>query len=119
MKIQNWREVKATKPADGITMRILCGPDEKAPNFVMRHFEFEPGAAMPFHAHPWEHEFYVLEGKGALKTSGGELPMETGDSAVVLPNEMHSLMNTSKEGMRVICMVPLVDGKMPTAPGTK
>jgi quercetin dioxygenase-like cupin family protein len=117
MKIQNWRQVQATKPAAGVTMRILAGPAEKAPTFVMRHFEFEPGAAMPFHAHPWEHEFFVLEGKGKLRISGGkELPLEIGDAAVVLPNEQHSVMNPNKEILRIICLVPLVDGKMPTAP---
>ena len=119
MKIQNWRQVKTSKPAAGVTMRILVGPDEKTPNFVMRHFEFEPGAAMPFHKHPWEHEFYVLEGKGKLKTADKELPLEVGDAALVMPDEMHSVMNPTKDILRIICLVPLVDGNMPTAPGTK
>jgi quercetin dioxygenase-like cupin family protein len=115
MKIQNYRNVQATKPAAGITMRVIAGPAEKAPNFVMRHFEFEPGAAMPFHAHPWEHEFFVLEGKGVIKTEGKDLPLEKGDAAVVLPNELHSVRNPNKEKLSIICLVPLVDGKMPVA----
>jgi len=119
MIIHNYKKVNATHPADGITMRVIVGPAEKAPNFVMRHFEFEPGAAMPYHAHPWEHEFYVLEGKGFIKTKDGDKPIEKGDAAVVLPNEMHSVQNPGKEKMSIICLVPLVDGKMPTAPGTK
>jgi quercetin dioxygenase-like cupin family protein len=119
MKVQNWQKVKATKPADGVTMRILCGPEEKAPTFVMRHFEFEQGAAMPFHAHPWEHEFFVIDGKGVIRTSGKEMPLEKGDSALVMPNEMHSVSNPNKETLRIICLVPLIDGKMPTAPGVK
>jgi quercetin dioxygenase-like cupin family protein len=119
MIIHNWQKVKATKPAEGVTMRILAGPDEKAPTFVMRHFEFEPGAAMPFHKHPWEHEFYVLEGSGYIRTDSGNKPVQTGDAAVVLPNEMHSVVNSSQNIMRIICLVPLIDGKMPTAPGTK
>jgi quercetin dioxygenase-like cupin family protein len=119
MKVQNWKKVNETKPATGVTMRILCGPEEKAPNFVMRHFEFEPGAAMPFHAHPWEHEFFVIDGKGVIKTTGKDLPLEKGDAALVLPNEMHSVSNPNQETLRIICLVPLVDGKMPTAPGVK
>ena len=116
MKIQNYTKVPATKPAAGITMRVIAGPAEKAPNFVMRHFEFEPGSAMPFHAHSWEHEFFVLEGKGFIKTVSGNMPIEKGDAAVVLPNEMHSVQNPGKEKMSIICLVPLVDGKMPTTP---
>ncbi len=119
MKIQNYRQVSATKAAPGVTMRVICGPAEKAPNFVMRHFDFEPGAAMPFHKHPWEHEFFVLEGKGFIKTAEGNLPVEKGDTALVLPNEMHSVQNPGKEKMSIICLVPLVDGKMPMATETK
>jgi quercetin dioxygenase-like cupin family protein len=119
MKIQSYKQVKETQAAPGVKMRIVCGEAEKAPNFVMRHFEFEPGAAMPFHKHPWEHEFFVLEGKGTIKTDKGELPVNTGDSALVLPNEMHSVRNPNKEILRIICLVPMIDGKMPVASAPK
>ncbi len=119
MIIHNWREVKTTHPMDGVTMRILCGPDEQAPTFVMRHFEFEPGAAMPYHKHPWEHEFFVLEGKGHIRTEKGDKPIKQGDAAVVLPDEMHSVVNANDGIMRIICLIPLVDGKMPVTPGVK
>ena len=119
MKIQNYKQVKETRAAPGVMMRIICGEAEKAPNFVMRHFEFEQGAAMPFHKHPWEHEFFVLEGKGIIRTSNGELPVKVGDVALVFPNEMHSVMNPNKETLRIICLVPLVNGKMPTAPSAE
>ena len=52
---------------------------------------------------------------GVIKTAGGDMPIEKGDAAVVLPNEMHSVRNTGKEKMSIICLVPLVDGKMPVA----
>ena len=119
MKIQNYKQVKEVKAAPGVTMRVICGPAEKAPTFVMRHFEFEQGAAMPFHAHPWEHEFFVLEGRGVIRAKGKELPVEKGDAALVLPNELHSVMNPNKEILRIICLVPLVDGKMPVAPAVE
>jgi quercetin dioxygenase-like cupin family protein len=113
MKIQNYRQVKGIKTNPGVTMHIVAGTDEKAPNFVMRVFEIEPGSATTLHSHAWEHEFFVLEGKGVVKSSGKELPIQAGDAAMVLPNEQHSVMNTQKEMLRVICVVPLVDGKMP------
>ena len=115
MIIHNYKQVKTVDAPPGVTMRIVCGVEEKVPNFVMRHFEFEPGAAMPFHKHPWEHEFFVLEGQGVIKTKDGDKPIQKGDAAVVLPNELHSVRNTSQEKLAIICLVPLVDGQMPVA----
>src|SRR4030043_57912 len=113
MKIQNYRQVKAIAAAPGVTMRIVAGPAEKAPTFVMRIFEIEPGSATPLHTHPWEHEVFTFEGKGVLLSGGKEIPLKEGDAAVVLPNEQHSFKNTGKEMLRMICVGPLVEGRRP------
>jgi quercetin dioxygenase-like cupin family protein len=39
-----------------------------------------------------------------------------GDAVMVLPNEQHSFMNAGKDMLRIICVVPLVEGKMPGMP---
>lgn len=113
MKIQNYKDVSGVEVAPGAVRRILAGPDEGAPNFVMRLFEIEPGGGTPHHTHPWEHELFVVEGKGVLKSGNAERPVAEGDTVMVLPGEQHGILNTSKELLRVICVVPLVDGKMP------
>ena len=118
MKIQNYRQVKAITAAPGVTMRIVAGTAEKAPTFVMRVFEIQSGSATPLHAHPWEHEVFVLGGKGVVRSAGKETPVQEGDAAMVLPNEQHSFLNTGKDMFRMICVVPLVDGKMPGMPAT-
>lgn len=116
MKVQNYREVKGIAAAPGVTMRIVAGPAEKAPTFVMRVFEIEPNCATPLHTHPWEHEVFTLEGKGVLRSGNKGIPLKEGDAAVVLPDEQHSFKNVGKEMLRMICVVPLVDGKMPGMP---
>ena len=118
MKIQNYRQVKGISAAPGVTMRVVAGPAEKAPTFVMRVFEIQSGSATPLHAHPWEHEIFVLAGKGVVRSVGRETPMQEGDAAMVLPNEQHSFLNIGKDMFRLICVVPLVDGKMPGMPAT-
>ena len=56
MKIHSdYREVEGHEEAHGAEMRVVIGPEENAPNFVMRVFELQPGAASPYHTHPWEH----------------------------------------------------------------
>ena len=113
MKIQNYRQVEGMEAAPGVVMRVVAGPAEGAPTFVMRVFEIQPGSATPHHSHPWEHEVFVLSGNGALKSGDTEKPLVEGDAAVVLPDEPHSFANAGDDILRVICVVPLVDGKMP------
>jgi quercetin dioxygenase-like cupin family protein len=116
MKVQNYRQVKGIKAAPGVNMRVVAGPAEKAPTFVMRVFEIEPGSNTPHHAHTWEHEMFVVKGRGTLKSGSTETPLKEGDAVTVLPNEPHGVFNTGKEMLTMICVVPLVDGKMPGMP---
>jgi quercetin dioxygenase-like cupin family protein len=118
MKVQNYRQVNVIKAAPGVTMRVVAGPAEGAPTFVMRVFEIQSGSSTPFHAHPWEHEVFVVAGKGILRCEGRETPLMEGDAVVVLPNEQHSFLGIGRETFRLICVVPLVDGKMPGSPAT-
>ena len=118
MKIQNYRQVKAIAAAPGVTMRVVAGPAEKAPTFVMRVFEIQPGSATPHHAHPWEHEMFIIKGQGTLKSGNTEKPLKEGDAVTVLPDEQHGVFNTGKDLLTMICVVPLVDGKMPGMPAS-
>jgi quercetin dioxygenase-like cupin family protein len=113
MKVQNYRDVEGIKAAPGVKMHIVAGTAEKAPTFVMRVFEIEPGSNTPHHTHPWEHEMFVVKGRGMLKSGGTERPLREGDAVTVLPGERHGVFNTGKDMLTMICVVPLVDGKMP------
>jgi quercetin dioxygenase-like cupin family protein len=66
MKIQNYRQVKGKEELPGVMMHVVAGPDDGVPNFVMRVFELEPSSATPFHTHPWEHEVFIISGKGMV-----------------------------------------------------
>jgi len=51
-------------------------------------------------------------------SGNSETPIEEGDTIMVLPDEPHNFVNTGKDILRIICVVPLVDGKMPGLPVT-
>ena len=55
--------------AAGCRVRWLIGEGDKAPNFAMREFEVAPGGHTPKHFHDYEHEVYVLAGKGTSSTA--------------------------------------------------
>jgi quercetin dioxygenase-like cupin family protein len=114
MKIHNYRQVRPEPVAPGVAMRVVAGPAEGAPTFVMRVFEIQSGSSTPLHAHPWEHEVFVLEGRGILRgEKGRETPLMEGDAVLVTPDEPHSFLGIGRGTFRLICVVPLVDGKMP------
>ncbi len=71
----------------------------------MRLFEIDPGGSSPFHSHAWEHEVFVLEGKGILK---GECDQEFRDGDVIFipPNETHQLKNIGTKPVKFICLIP-------------
>lgn len=118
MKVQNYRQVTGMKAAPGVTMRIVAGTGEGAPTFVMRVFEIEPGCATPHHTHHWEHEMFIIKGEGTLKSGNTEILLREGDAVMALPDEKHGVFNTGKSLLTMICVVPLVDGKMPGMPAS-
>jgi quercetin dioxygenase-like cupin family protein len=42
---------------------VVIGKQDGAQNFSMRVFEIAPGGHTPKHAHPWEHEMFIMRGK--------------------------------------------------------
>ncbi len=91
----------------GVKKRVLIGPRQGAPRFVMRHFTLAPGGYSPEHVHPWEHEVYVLSGKGRVRMSDGAAELGAEDFAFVPPMEKHQFLNASDEPFEFICVVPL------------
>src|SRR3989304_1206941 len=119
MKVQNYRDVKGIQGAPGGVMALAPGPAEGAPPYVMRLFEIQPGSATPHHAHPWEHELFMVSGEGALVSGDTTKPLKPGDAITVLPDELHSFRNAGTGVMTMVCTVPLVGGVMPGMPPAK
>jgi quercetin dioxygenase-like cupin family protein len=105
------REVPAVRLDDGeavrgATKRVLIGPEQGAPNFVMRLFTLDEGGYSPHHSHAWEHEIYILSGKGTAVSAKGEAAIGTGDFIYVPPNETHQLRNAGSDPLEFLCLVP-------------
>lgn len=112
MKIGKSLDVDPVTCDDGKTVRnaqkrVLIGAAEGAANFVMRHFTIDPEGHSPYHTHPWEHEVYVLAGKGEVRFAGGATAVAPGDFAYVPPTDEHQFVNTGDEPFEFICVVPM------------
>ena len=93
--------------AIGVQMKQLITQREGAPNFAMRLFEVRPGGHTMTHSHDWEHEVFVLAGRGEVRTQQGPVPIAEGDAVFVPGGEMHNFANTGEEPLRFLCMIPL------------
>jgi len=92
--------------ANGCRVRWLIGEADGAPNFAMRQFEVVAGGHTPRHAHPYEHEVFVLEGEGVVCEGDVEHPLRQGDVVFVEPDEIHQFRNTSDAPMKFLCLIP-------------
>ncbi len=112
MKITNLERIEKTRMAmEGVKdvwKQVPISKADGSPNFSFRVFTIEPGGHTPYHAHPFEHLNYVMDGEGAVvMESGEERPVQKGDFALVMPGEKHQYKNVSpNKPMVMICAVP-------------
>lgn len=105
--VKEWKEVEPEEMLEGVKIRWLIGKELNPPNFYLRLFEVEPGKATPYHQHDWEHESFILEGKGAIKNPEGELQhFEPGYFIYIPPNVKHQFVNLGDTVLKFICIIP-------------
>jgi quercetin dioxygenase-like cupin family protein len=108
MKKVSREDVKGTSPegTKGVDFRPLIAENVGPPNFHLRVFDIEPGGHTPKHRHAWEHEVYIISGRGKISLETGDVPLVDGDAVFVEPNEAHQFVNDGDGSMRMICVVP-------------
>ena len=110
MKVVHYETLASTLIEDpaaaGVTKRVAIGPDDGAPNFVMRVFTVEPGGHTPKHRHPFEHEVFFYAGKGEVFYEGETHPVGPGFVAFVPADTLHQFVNTGSEPLVFVCVVP-------------
>ncbi len=89
----------------GVTKRIAVGPQDGYDGY-MRVFTIQAGGHTPYHAHPWFHTNYVLEGEGKVVLEGTENPVKAGSVAYIEGGKKHQFVNTGTAPLRFICLVP-------------
>ncbi len=92
--------------ANGVSMRMLIGPEDSAPNFHMRHFTVQPGGHTPHHEHDYEHEVLILSGAAVVKSAAGDRSAARHDVVFVPANEKHQFVNDGDQPLEFICLIP-------------
>ena len=110
MKHVHYTDVELEVPNEEGTkylkVRWLISKKDGAENFAMRLFEIQPGGYSPLHQHGWEHEVFLLEGKGVRRDKNSEKSIKQGDVFFIPSMEWHQFVNTGKETLKFLCLIP-------------
>ncbi len=94
--------------APGTSIRWLIDEEhDGAPVYVLRMIEVEPGGHTPRHSHPFEHENFVVEGRGRVWLNGQWHSLQPGDVVFVPGGEEHTYENTGETPFRFLCGIPV------------
>ncbi|MHA1589422.1 MAG: cupin domain-containing protein [Candidatus Njordarchaeales archaeon] len=93
--------------AIGAYIQWLLSKDDGAENFAMRRFTIKPGGKIPRHAHWYEHEIYVLKGRGRVGIGEKVYEVEEGSVLFVPPDVPHWYENIGDEDWVFLCIIPL------------
>jgi len=88
------------------TVRWVISQEQGAPNFEMRLFHLDEGMNTEWHQHPWEHEVFVVAGRGSVRSEAGNIPLEPGSVVFVPAGEMHQFRSAPDQAIEFICVVP-------------
>jgi len=108
MSVTAYRDIPAEQVeegASGVRIRWLI-TEKTGAHFVMRHFEIAPGGYTPKHEHKWEHEVFILSGRGVVFEGDAEQPFQAGDVIFIPLGERHQFRNTGAEPMTMLCLIP-------------
>jgi quercetin dioxygenase-like cupin family protein len=108
----NYSEIELEDPSErevkDVKLRWLISKKDGAKNFAMRLFEVKPKGYTPLHQHNWEHEVFILEGKGIVKDKINDYPFKNGDVFFIPPMDWHQFVNTGEKTLKFICLVPII-----------
>lgn len=80
---------------------------EDATHFMLRRFEIAEHGFIGLHAHPEEHQMFVLKGPILLiDKDNHETQVETDEFVYMPPNELHGYRNPNDFSISFLCGIP-------------
>jgi quercetin dioxygenase-like cupin family protein len=106
MFITNVNKVERNATMPGVSLRWLLSKEVGTPHFEMRYIEIEAGCNTQGDPHEFEHEIYVLRGKGRFEGKDQTVSIASGDAILISPGEKHRFYSTGDEPLEIICIIP-------------
>jgi len=101
------QEVKInTEDVQDVLKHVLVGPNDDAPNFVMRYFQVPVGGKTFFHTHAHEHGMLILHGQAKLRINEEFYNLAPLDAIFVSGEDLHQLTNIGVQPLGFLCIIP-------------
>ena len=78
----------------------------RGPNFALRYFRVKKGGYTPKHSHPYEHEVFILNGKGRVFIDNTNKDFEKNYFLYIPPDKEHQFINTGENDLEFLCIIP-------------
>jgi quercetin dioxygenase-like cupin family protein len=91
--------------AKKVRIQLLIN-QHRAATFVMRRFFVGPQGETPLHTHRWEHEVYVLKGRGIVTDGKAKYKLGPGTVVYIPQNKKHQFRNTGNQQLVFLCIIP-------------
>jgi quercetin dioxygenase-like cupin family protein len=96
------------KGADKVKVRYLIDERHGSNRFALRLYEVEKEGCTPLDQHEYEHQVYVLSGRGLLRETEHDglvlRELREGDAVFVPSNAVHQFMNERDEPFVFLCV---------------
>lgn len=89
----------------GVLKHVLVGPEDGAPNFIIRYFHVPVGQNTVYDQHPHEHGVVILHGKAKVQIKDDFYELAPFDSILISGNDIHQFTNIGDEPMGFICVI--------------
>jgi quercetin dioxygenase-like cupin family protein len=94
--------------APGVTIRwVIDKQHDGAPNFALRVIEVAAGGHTPRHTHPYEHENFVIEGRGRVLIGDAWHEIGPGSVVFVPASTEHTYVNAGDTPFKFLCAIPV------------
>jgi quercetin dioxygenase-like cupin family protein len=94
-----------TDEVHNVLKHVLVGPDDDAPNFIIRYFHVPVGEKTFYDQHPHEHGVVILHGKAKVQINDDFYELGPLDSVFVSGNDIHQFTNISDKPLGFICVI--------------
>lgn len=111
MKVSRYTDAKPASEVEGVSRREVLTADDGATYVNMQIVEITTHASTPTHHHQWEHEIFIVSGKGIVVGEHGSTPIAEGNVVFIPAGETHCFVNTGDETLRYINVEPLKKAK--------
>ena len=98
-----------TEEVHNVMKHVLVGPNDGAPNFIIRYFNVPVGEKSFYDQHPHEHGIVILNGKARVQIDDNFYELGPLDSIFISGMAIHQLVNIGDESLGFICVIKRQD----------